>query len=168
MNETEKYKTTAKNYLEARKSFLAVANKTDWLFGNDNLVGRIGEFIAYQYLHEHKRNPRRPKRKTEKGYDFICDNGKTKVSVKTITFENKAGSTTIISEPWDELILITINDKVKVEKLGIITKSQFLEAIQNGHLKSKSPYARRTMVGRNGLINKFGKIVNQEITDKYL
>ncbi len=69
MKDTAQFKITAKNYLKARQDFLTIAEKTDWLFGNDNLVGRIGEFIAYQYLHEHNRDPKRPKSKTEKGFD---------------------------------------------------------------------------------------------------
>ena len=168
MNETEQFKTTAKNYLKARQDFLTIAEKTDWLFGNDNLVGRIGEFIAYQYLHDYNRRPKRPTSKTEKGFDFICDNGQVKVSVKTITAENKIGSTTIITEPWDELILITINDKRKIDKFGIITKEQFHKAVDSGHIKSKTPYARRTMVGPKGLITKFGTIIEQKITNNYL
>ena len=168
MEEATQFKTIAKNYLKARQDFLTIAEKTHWLFGNDNLVGRIGEFIAYQYLHEHNRDPKRPKSKTEKGYDFLCDKGKVRVSVKTITSENKAGSTTIISEPWDELILITINSKSEIEKFGIITKDQFQKAIDRGHIKSKTPYARRTMVGQKGLISIYGTIINQQITMNYI
>ena len=168
MNDTTEFKTTARNYLKSRQDFLAIAEKTDWLFGNDNLVGRIGEFIAYQYLHDHNRQPKRPTSKTEKGFDFLCDNGLTKVSVKTITAENKVGSTTIITEPWDELILITIDENSKIKKFGILTKAQFQQAIDSGHLTSKKPYARRTMVGPKGLISKFGKIIPERITNNYL
>ena len=168
MDEIIQFKTTAKNYLKSRQDFLIVAEKTDWLFGNDNLVGRIGEFIAYQYLHEHNRDPKRPKSRTEKGYDFLCDNGKVRISVKTITAENKDGKTTTLSEPWDELILITINNKGKIEKFGIITKDQFQKSKNSGHIKSQMPYARRTMVGPKGLISKFGEIVSEKITNKYL
>lgn len=168
MDNTDQFKTIAKNYLKARQDFLLVAEKTDWLFGNDNLVGRIGEFIAFQYLREHDRDPKRPRIKTEKGYDFLCDAGKVRVSVKTITSENKAGSTTIISEPWDELILITLDSDLKIHKLGTITKEQFQKALDSGHLKSARPYARRTMVGTKGLISKFGRIINDEITINYL
>jgi hypothetical protein len=168
MDDTLLFKTTARDYLKARQDFLIIAEKSDWLFGNDNLIGRIGEFIAYQYLHEHNRHPIRPTSKTEKGFDFLCDNGKTKVSVKTITAENKGGTTTIISEPWDELILIIINDKAKIEKFGLITKEQFQYAIESKHLKSKTPFTRRSMVGQKGLISKFGKIINEKITNKYL
>ena len=168
MNDTTKFKTTAKNYLKARRDFLTIAEKTDWLFGNDNLVGRIGEFIAYQFLHDNNRQPKRPASKTEKGFDFICDNGQKRVSVKTITAENKVGSTTVITEPWDELILIIINENIKIEKLGILTKEQFQKAADSGHIKSKKPYARRTMLGQKGLISKFGIIVDQKILNKYL
>ena len=168
MNDTTKFRITARKYLKARQDFLAIAEKTDWLFGNDNLVGRIGEFIAYQYLYNHDRHPKRPTSKTEKGFDLICDNGQTRVSVKTITAENKVGSTTIITEPWDELILITINEDIKIEKFGILTKEQFQKAIDIGHIKSKKPYARRTMLGPKGLISKFGSIVEQKILNEYL
>ena len=168
MNDTTEFITTARNYLKARQDFLTIAEKTDWLFGNDNLVGRIGEFIAYQYLYDHNRQPKRPTSKTEKGFDFICDNGLTKISVKTITSENKAGSTTLITEPWDELILITIGESIKIEKIGILTKIQFQEAIKNGHLKSQTPYARRSMLGSKGLITKYGKMIDPKITEKYL
>ena len=74
MSDTTEFKTTARNYLIARQKFLKIAEKTDGLFGNDNLVGRIGEFVAYQYLHEHNRQPKRPASKSEKGFDYICDN----------------------------------------------------------------------------------------------
>ncbi len=168
MTDTTEFITTARNYLKSRRDFLTIAEKTDWLFGNDNLVGRIGEFIAYQYLHDHNRLPKRPTSKTEKGFDFICDNGLTKISVKTITAENKIGSTTIITEPWDELILITIDENAKIQKFGILTKEQFNKAIDSGHLKSNKPYARRTMVGPKGLITKFGKIIPEQITNNYL
>ena len=164
----DKLKNTARNYLEARQAFLEVANKSEWLFGNDNIVGRIGEFIALQYLNEQNRNPIRPKSKTEKGFDFLCDNNKTKVTVKTITSENIAGSTTKISEPWDELILITINEKLLVEKIGILTKSELNEAFESNFLKSKSPFARRSMVGEKGLITKFGKILQNEEVKNFL
>ena len=168
MKDLNKFKTTAKNYLKARQDFLKIAEKTDWLFGNDNLVGRIGEFIAFQYLHEHNRLPKRPTSKTEKGFDLICDNGKTKISVKTITAENKAGSTTVITEPWDELILILIDDNLKIEKIGILTKEQFINANDSGHIKSKKPYARRTMLGPKGLISKFGVILDHKLLNNYL
>ncbi len=118
-------------------------------------------------MHDQNRNPIRPESKTEKGYDFLCDNRTTKISVKTITHENKAGSTTKLNEPWDELILITINEKIQVERFGILTKKQFKIALEKKHLKSEMPYARRTMVGPNGLITLFGTILPVEITNKY-
>lgn len=78
---------TSKRYLEARKHFLKIANATSELSGNDNIAGRIGEFIAYQYLKD--RIPRKNENRSQKGYDIICDEN-TKVSVKTITDENES------------------------------------------------------------------------------
>jgi hypothetical protein len=118
-------------------------------------------------LHDHNRQPKRPKSKTQKGFDFICDNGQTRVSVKTITTENKIGTTTVITEPWDEFILITINEHIKIEKFSILTKEQFNKAMDTGHIKSKKPYASRTMLGSKGLISKFGSLVEKEILNKY-
>lgn len=168
INELEKYRIAAQNYFKARKEFLEIAGKSEMLFGSDNFVGRIGEFVAFQYLLEHNRLPKRPESKTEKGFDFICDNGKTKVSVKTITYENKIGSTTVIVEPWDELFIITINENLKIDKFGIITKSQIKEAYKKGYIKSQKPYARKSMLNKKGIISVFGTIINQEITNKYL
>ena len=175
MTDIASLKHTAKKYLQARKEFLDIADKSDILSGNDNLVGRIGEFIAYQYLLETNRKPIRPTKigsngihKTNKGFDFLCDNRKTMVSVKCITSENKAGTTTVIEEPWDELILILINQQIKVECFGVLLKDQFNQALKDGHIKSKRPYTRRTMLGKGGLISIYGNVIDNIITKKYL
>ena len=159
-----KLRITSKRYLQARKEFLNVANSTSELSGNDNIVGRIGEFIAYQFLSG--RNARKNDNKTEKGFDIICDRH-TKISVKTITYENETQRTTRVKEPWDELILIVINDNCAVEKIGHLTKSQFKRAIQDNHHWSNEPYCKLTMLGLNGLIGKYGKVYSSaELKDK--
>jgi hypothetical protein len=43
---------TSNDYLAARKAFAAVADSNDWLKGNDNYIGRIGEMAAMIYLRE--------------------------------------------------------------------------------------------------------------------
>ena len=51
MKDKNELKVLAKNYFFARQSFLsAISHDHPELGGNDNIVGRIGEFIALQFL----------------------------------------------------------------------------------------------------------------------
>ena len=93
----------------------------------------------------------------EKGYDIICDE-RVKVSVKMITHENKGGQTTRICEPWEELLVIALNENTKVEKIGHLTKEQFVNARNQTSRWSQTPYTRKTMLNSNGLIGKYGKV----------
>ncbi|MEZ4991878.1 MAG: hypothetical protein R2824_15765 [Saprospiraceae bacterium] len=65
--EIQKLKNTAKEYLIARKKFLDIANDTIELSGNDNIIGRIGEFIAYQLLKSQGRCPTKIRMQEERG-----------------------------------------------------------------------------------------------------
>lgn len=151
-------------YLKARKKFREVADQDKVLRGNDNIIGRIGEAIAHSFLTCLKRNPEVVENQTKEGYDIICDNDiEQRISVKTITSENKSGGTTKINNEYDELIFIYIDDNLKVERLGHITKDKFL----NGYSKSakytaKNPYFRKSMLDNNGLIAQYGKLYNDK------
>lgn len=116
MYSTSKLKKVCKNYLKARREFLDISNQQNELFGNDNIVGRIGEFIAIQFLRNYSRVPIKNLNKTQKGYDLLCNN--KKISVKTITCENLTKRTTRIKDPWDELVLIELKEG-KLKKLDI-------------------------------------------------
>ena len=151
----EKLKQASKDYLLARKKFLDIANATSELSGNDNIVGRIGEFIAYQFLYN--RNPRKNSNKSEKGFDIVCDDN-VKVSVKTITHENQLGRTTRIKQPWDELLLIEIDITCSVTRIGHLTSIQFDNARHLWPNLSKVPYCKSSMLNPNGLIGKYGKV----------
>lgn len=156
-------------YLKARKKFREVADQDEVLRGNDNIIGRIGEAIAHSFLTCLKRNPEVIENQTEEGYDILCNNDKTqRISVKTITSENKSGGTTRINNKYDELICIYINDNLKVEKLGHITKNEFLNGYSNSKIYSaKNPYFRKSMLDDNGLIAQYGKLYSQKELTKF-
>jgi len=166
-----KSKEICNSYLTARKMFLEYANNLHELNGNDNIIGRIGEFIVFQILLEEGREPELNKSRIEKGYDLICDYDTlkgikdTKVSVKVITSENKAGRTTKIKEPWHELFIIILNGDNKIEKIGRLKRSQF----DYSQLFSKSePVASKSMFKSGGIMEKFGEILNANQCSKYL
>jgi len=163
----ETFRNVAKKYLEKRKQFLEIANRTPYLSGNDNIIGRIGEFIAYQYLEDTNRNPQKPNSKTNQGFDFFCDNNTKRIQVKTITHESKFKQNSRLKEPWDEFILIFISENLKVKKMGHITKQQLQKAINNKFEKYKSftPQVTNYMLGEKGLFARHGRIVN---ADRYL
>ena len=147
-------------YLKARKKFRDFADSDDVLQGNDNILGRIGEAIAHSFLERQDRTPIVLNNQTEEGYDIICDNDKKqRISVKTITSENKSGGTTKINDKYDELILVSINDNFEVERLGHISRDNFLKGYsKSNRYKAKIPYFRKSMLDDNGLISKYGKL----------
>ncbi|MCB0724363.1 MAG: hypothetical protein KDC73_06635 [Ignavibacteriae bacterium] len=157
MYSTSKLKKVCKNYLKARREFLDISNQQNELFGNDNIVGRIGEFIAIQFLRNYSRVPIKNLNKTQKGYDLLCNN--KKISVKTITCENLTKRTTRIKDPWDELVLIELKEG-KIEKIGYIVKGRFQKAIRDEFIRSE-PYTKLSMLNPGGLIGRYGKVFTE-------
>lgn len=45
-----------------------------------------------------------------------------KTQVKVITCENKYGRNVRLVEPWDQFLLILLNDDYEIAKLGLIRK----------------------------------------------
>lgn len=82
------------DYLAARKVFATVADSNDWLKGNDNYIGRIGELVAMRYLQQHhglQLKDIKERNKSRKSVDLKA--GDTWWSVKCITDEGKTGRT---------------------------------------------------------------------------
>lgn len=161
-------KKTAKAYLRARKKFRKATDKIPELNGNDNLVGRIGEFVAFQFL-QGKLKRKKVIRNTsavQKGYDIIAD-GK-KVSVKIITSENISGRTTPIRDPWDELIFIDLGENAKIKRIGVLGRKGFEQALKNKFIKNRNPIARRSMLNATDLIGNYGKIYSGDDVKGYL
>lgn len=157
-----KLRILCRDYLLARKKFREIADKIPELAGNDNIIGRIGEFIALQFLRDICRRTHvvRNENPVEAGYDILAD-GK-KVSVKIITSENENGRITRIKDPWNELVLIEI-DYVKILRIGFLERETLVERKMN-----QNPIAKRSMLNDHGTIGKYGKVYTGDRVEKYL
>ena len=121
------------DYLAARKAFAAVADSNDWLKGNDNYIGRIGEMVAMRYLRQHhglQLKDIQERNQSRKSVDLKA--GGTWWSVKCVTDESKTGRTSPYhtfqqeGQPgkwvWPPLIIVRIeymqNEKVKISGIA--------------------------------------------------
>ncbi|MFA4844975.1 MAG: hypothetical protein WC654_00235 [Patescibacteria group bacterium] len=162
----KKLRELSREYLLARQKFRKATDQDPLLSGNDNIVGRIGEFIAVQFLKEElgrKKIVKNPN-PVQKGYDIVAD--RKKVSVKTITAENATGRTTSIKEPWDELILVELNDESRVSRIGYVKFVDFKK--WSKYRKDWYPVASRTMFNEDGLIGEQGDICEGKKVERYL
>lgn len=167
MKNIQELQILAKNYLSARREFLSTIREDHpELGGNDNIVGRIGEFVALQFLRRSNREVTKCKNATNKGFDIECSNGR-QISVKTITAESKTGRTTKLKQPWHELIMVYIGDNYEIEKIGHIHIEDFKIAISQ-KIVPEDPVANRRFFIENGLFSKFGKIYSGEQVKDYL
>lgn len=168
MKDEEKLKKIAKEYLVARKKFRDEADKIPVLGGNDNIIGRIGEFIAVQFL-EHKLKRRvvvKNKNMTQKGFDIVADD--KRVSVKIITAENQKGRTTTIKDPWDELVVVELGEDSEVKQIGYIARDKFGEFFKERLSKGSPPCTSRSMFKVGGVFHECGKIFTKGDLGKYL
>lgn len=114
---------------------------------NDNIVGRIGEYYAIDYFQRQFPNLSIiPASKTnQEGYDFCI--GSEKYSVKTITKENKSGSTTPIkfNGSWDYLVAIKLDDTFNLECLSVIDSLSLKQALDRNSIKQgKTPGTKKS------------------------
>jgi hypothetical protein len=167
MHSRKELQLLAKNYLLARKEFLsAIREDHPELGGNDNIVGRIGEFIALQFLNSHNRAVKKCQSVTNKGYDIICSASR-QISVKTITAESKTGRSTKLKQPWQELIIIYIGENYEVETIGHIHIEDYTIAL-NKNLVRENQVADKKLLLEGGLFSKFGKLYTGESVKNYL
>jgi len=167
MNSIHELQVLAKKYLLARQEFLLAINKDHpELGGNDNIVGRIGEFVALQFLTNDNRKVEKCKSATNKGFDIVCSTGR-QISVKTITAESKTGRSTKLKQPWQELIMIYIGKNYEVESIGHIHIEDFNVAI-NQKFIVENPVADKKFLAEDGLFSRFGKLYSGEIVKIYL
>lgn len=126
------------NYSKARKEI------HNWLDNegvarNDNIVGRIGEYYAMEYLKKHYSPDEVHAAITanQKGYDFLV--GKERFSVKTITRENQTGSTTPINLDlsWDYLVAVKLDDDFNLEAFSLINCSSLKEYLDNNSKRQR-------------------------------
>lgn len=159
-------KNVARNYLDARHQFIEDARYHPELSGNDNIIGRIGEMIAVEFLFRTGCIAKKNLNKTQKGYYLETEDG-SKISVKIITHENVNGRTSKIRKPWSELILIALKQNYRVDRIGFIKAFDFQRAVQDGVIKEE-PYVNKKMLEDNGLFKKYGQLLHGDIVNEYL
>lgn len=157
-------KQVAREYLKARHRFLTKSAVYPELAGNDNLMGRIGEMVAVQFL----RNQGRIVNKHELSNHPITDlqvvgtdGAPLNVSVKLISAENKRGTTTALKSGWDEFILVELEANYEVQRLGWLSIENLRSQGQEG-LGLSSPITKRRMLDADGLIGQFGRVYTVE------
>lgn len=161
----DKMKSLAVDYLKARETFIKRSKDFRELDGNDNIIGRIGEYIAMKYLSNSGRAVTKCSSKVNKGFDLRCGEEET-ISVKLITAENKSGRTTSLKQPWTELIIITLSPEYKVDRIGHILHTNFIQ-VQSKYFR-KQAYAHRNLLKDDGLFALHGKLLKGPEVENYL
>ena len=151
-------------YLKARAALRFVGEKYPArMGGNDNLIGRIGEFIALRYFEGQGRSPRKVgggHNSTNPGFDL--EEGNARIQVKVITHENKRGSSTRLKAPWTEFLLIELGSDYRQSRIGHLWEEDHAKARKKDKRLTEFPTARRSMLGENGLIARYGKVTHAE------
>lgn len=144
-------------YWSARMALIAIGEQYPYEFGgNDNLVGRIGEYLALGFLRTLGQAPRRPTILSNPGYDFI--EGEILTQVKTITPENIAGRLSRLKDPWTQLVIIVLDESHQPQKIGVLTAEQHAQALRDHPTWSKNPVIRRSMLASTGIVGRYGTV----------
>ena len=144
-------------YLLARRQLFEVAEKyPSEMRGNDNIIGRIGEYLALQFLRSKGRFPTKTKSLSQEGFDL--EDGAIRISVKLLTSENVRGRGVRLKEPWDEFLLIQLSTSDLTGRVGLITKAQFEMARAENGTWGAEPIVKLGMLGKNGLFGKYGAV----------
>jgi hypothetical protein len=147
-------------YLKARAALRALGDShPERMGGNDNLIGRIGEFMALRYFEQQGRRPKKVRggnHSTNPGFDLV--EGGSRIQVKVITHENKRGRSTRLRAPWTELLLIELGPDYRHCRIGHLRAKDHVAARKADMRLSKSPIVRRSMLEANGLIGLYGEV----------
>lgn len=160
MSDTEIQKAI-EQYLLSRKQILEVGRKyPNRIGGNDNIIGRIGEFIALRFLESLGQNPSKVDGRSNPGYDLI--EGEIKTQVKVITAENEKGRNVRLKKPWNQFLLIELGEHYKPIRIGLLSESQHETSIAENPTWSQTPIVKLTMLGKKGLIGSYGRVYRQD------
>jgi hypothetical protein len=148
-----------KSYISARKRILQIAAKyPNLLGGNDNIIGRIGEYYAILFLCNKGQSPEKTSGNNQMGYDLVDKKTMIKTQVKIIGPENRSGRNVRLKEPWDQFVLIQLNKNYEPEKIGLLLHADYLKAIREVKNMKKDPIVKKTMLGRKGLLARYGTV----------
>ena len=147
-------------YVCARKRVLAIGRECpERIGGNDNIIGRIGEFIAIRFLESRGQKPSKAEGLSNPGYDLI--DGDLLTQVKVISFENVAGRNVRLTKPWTQFLLVELGEDYTPTRIGMLTEAQHQAARQEHPTWSETPVVKRTMLSANGLIGRHGEVVTE-------
>jgi hypothetical protein len=153
----KKIQTAIDRYLKARHQLIVFSKDfPERIGGNDNIIGRVGEFIALRFLERRGQRPRKHKSSSNKGYDLY--EGRRRTQVKVITEENRTGRTTRLPEHWHQFVLIELGPRYKCIRIGMLTSAQHKRARAKDSRLSARPFVARSMLRKNGLIARHGDI----------
>lgn len=153
----KKIQATINRYLKARHRLIVFSkNFPERIGGNDNIIGRIGEFIALRFLERRGQSPRKHKSSSNKGYDLY--EGRRRTQVKVITEENRTGRTTRLPEHWHQFVLIELGPSYKCIRIGMLTSAQHKKARAEDTRLAARPFVTRSILRKNGLIARHGDI----------
>lgn len=150
-------KKAIKQYWQARKNLLEIGKRyPERIGGNDNIIGRIGEFIALRFLESIGQHPEKEWHSSNPGYDL--HEGSILTQVKVITDENSNGKSMRLKKPWNQFVLIQLNEEHDAEKIGLLTEEEHKQAMRENTGWSDSPVVKLSMLGVKGLIGRYGKV----------
>lgn len=144
-------------YITARRHLLSLGDEwPDRIGGNDNLIGRIGEFIALRFLESIGQTPKKVLNPTNAGFDFR-DGGRL-TQVKVITKENTGRRIGRLTGKWTQFVLIELDPSYAPLRIGILAASQHRKALTANPRWSKEPIVKITMLNPGGLVGRYGEV----------
>lgn len=157
----DEIQSVIESYLQARKRLLELGREVpERIGGNDNIIGRIGEFIGLRFLESLGHRPQKAEGASNPGYDLI--EGDCLTQVKAITHENQRGRSVRLTPGWTQLLLIELGEHYQPERIGCITLAQHRQAIAAGFARTGTPLVRLSMLGSGGLIGRFGRVYGRK------
>jgi hypothetical protein len=150
--------TAIDRYLKYRSELLALGKEHPELIGgNDNIIGRIGEYIAMRFLQRTLgQRPKKVLHPSNPGFDLT--EGRIRTQVKVITEENQRGRSMRVRPGWDQFVLVELGAEYKPHRIGVLSVEQHQAARQGDARLSAEPFASRSMLNEGGLIGRFGAV----------
>lgn len=149
------------HYLQARQAILKLGREVpERIGGNDNIIGRIGEFIGLRFLEALGQEPVMMTGSSNPGFDLV--EGEQRTQVKAITHENKRGRSVRLTQGWTQLVLMELGKHYTPERIGLLTSTQQEIALADNFAKTATPVVSLTMLGPKGLIGVYGRVYTRD------
>lgn len=157
----DEIKQAIEAYLQARKAILALGREVpERIGGNDNIIGRIGEFLGLRFLESRGQRPEMVEGSSNPGYDLV--EGDCRTQVKAITQENQRGRSVRLTPGWTQFLLMELGEHYTPDRIGLLTLEQQQQALDAGFAKTETPVVSLTMLGAKGLIGSYGRVYDRE------